>query len=71
MKSEKEKGKTVLYSTHYMEEAETLCDKIVMIHKGSVIAYGTSQELKEKYTVDNLRDLFIQLASERGELVEE
>ena len=71
MKSEKEKGKTVLYSTHYMEEAETLCDKIIMVHKGSVIAYGSSSELKEKYEVDNLRDLFIQLANERGDLVED
>lgn len=71
MKSEKEKGKTVLYSTHYMEEAETLCDKIIMVHKGSVIAYGSSSELKEKYEVDNLRDLFIQLANERGALVED
>lgn len=70
MKREKERGKTVLYSTHYMEEAETLCDRIIMIHRGSVIAYGTSQELKEKYEADNLRDLFIQLASERGYLVE-
>ena len=59
MKREKERGKTVLYSTHYMEEAETLCDRIIMIHRGSVIAYGTSQELKEKYEADNLRDLFI------------
>lgn len=71
MKREKERGKTVLYSTHYMEEAETLCERIIMIHKGSVIAYGTSQELKEKYEADNLRDLFIQLASERGALVED
>lgn len=71
MKSEKEKGKTVLYSTHYMEEAETLCDRIIMVHKGSIIAYGSSSELKEKYEVDNLRDLFIQLASERGALVED
>ena len=70
MKREKERGKTVLYSTHYMEEAETLCDRIIMIHRGSVIAYGTSQELKEKYEANNLRDLFIQLASERGSLVE-
>ena len=71
MKNEKENGKTVLYSTHYMEEAETLCDKILMIHQGEVIAYGTPKELKDTSKVDNLRDLFIKLASERGDLVEE
>lgn len=71
MKSEKEKGKTVLYSTHYMEEAETLCDKIIMIHKGKIIASGSAKDLKEESKTTNLRDLFIKLASERGELVEE
>ncbi|RDY23935.1 ABC transporter ATP-binding protein [Romboutsia maritimum] len=71
MKNEKKNGKTVLYSTHYMEEAETLCDKILMIHQGEVIAYGTPNELKNQSDVNNLRDLFIKLASERGDLVEE
>lgn len=71
MKSGKERGKTVLYSTHYMEEAETLCDKIIMIHKGQIIASGTPSKLKEESNTSNLRDLFIKLASERGNLVEE
>ncbi|MGL6107275.1 ABC transporter ATP-binding protein [Romboutsia sp.] len=70
MKNEKKKGKTVLYSTHYMEEAETLCDKIIMIHQGEIIAYGTSKSLKEKTNTDNLRDAFINLASERWDLGE-
>jgi len=61
MKEEKEKGKIVLYSTHYMEEAESLCDQLLMIHKGCVIAQGTPNELKEKVGVNNLRDVFIQM----------
>ena len=71
MKNEKEKGKTVLYSTHYMEEAETLCDRIMMIHKGEVGAMGTPKELKEKTNTNNLRDVLITLASERGDLFED
>ena len=71
MKSERDKGKTVLYSTHYMEEAETLCDKIYMIHKGEFIASGSCEELKEKYNTNNLRDIFINLASQRGDLLED
>lgn len=70
MKNEKKKGKTVLYSTHYMEEAETLCDKIVMIHQGEIIAYGTSESLKRDTNTNNLRDAFISLASERWDLDE-
>lgn len=65
MKEEKQKGKIVLYSTHYMEEAETLCDEILMIHEGRMIAQGTPLALKEKAQVDNLRDVFIKLAKER------
>ncbi|TQO57591.1 ABC transporter ATP-binding protein [Paraclostridium bifermentans] len=71
MKNEKQRGKTVLYSTHYMEEAETLCDKIIMIHQGEIIAIGTPEELKENTKTNNLRDAFTTLASERGNLFEE
>lgn len=62
MKNEKLIGKTVLYSTHYMEEAEILCDKILMIHNGKIIASGTPESLKEESGVNNLRDVFINLA---------
>ncbi len=58
MKQERERGKTVLYSTHYMEEAEFMCDRIVMINKGKIIASGTPQELKEESGTGNLRDAF-------------
>ena len=66
MKKEKENGKTVLYSTHYMEEAQYLCDHIFMIYKGKRIAYGTPAELMEKTGTDNLRDTFKKLIEEEG-----
>lgn len=58
MKQEKIKGKSVLYSTHYMEEAEFLCDRIIMLNKGKVIATGTPEELKKATGTTNLRDTF-------------
>jgi len=58
MKQEKERGKTVLYSTHYMEEAQYLCDRITMLHKGCVVAQGTPEELMKKTQTNNLRDTF-------------
>ena len=61
MKQEKQRGKSVLYSTHYMEEAEFLCDRIVMINKGKVMAMGTPAQLKEQTGTGNLRDTFFAL----------
>ena len=58
MKQEKERGKSVLYSTHYMEEAEFLCDRIVMMNHGQIIAEGTPDILKEETGTNNLRDAF-------------
>lgn len=58
MKTEKEKNKTVLYSTHYMEEAQYLCDRIVMLYQGKVIAVGAPKDLMEQTGTDNLRDTF-------------
>lgn len=69
MKAERARGKTVLYSTHYMEEAETLCDRILMIHEGQIIAEGTPHTLKQQTNTGNLRDVFIHFAKERGGLV--
>ena len=61
MKQEKKNGKTVLYSTHYMEEAEFLCDRIVMIYQGRVVAKGSPDELKERTGTTNLRETFLKL----------
>lgn len=61
MKQEKDQGKTVLYSTHYMEEAEFLCDRIVMIYQGQVIAKGTPEKLRAQTHTTNLRDTFLKL----------
>lgn len=41
------KGTTVIYTTHYMEEAETICSKIAIIDKGKVIVEGSKEELKD------------------------
>lgn len=40
-------GATIIYTTHYMEEVELICDRIIILDKGKVIAEGTKEELKE------------------------
>ena len=67
IKNEKEKGKTILYSTHYMEEAENICDKIVMLNKGKVVYTGTPDEIKKKTKTTNLRDAFFKVIGDDHE----
>ncbi len=66
IKNEKKKGKTVVYSTHYMEEAESICDKILFINRGKIICGGTIDELKEKTGGDNIREVFRNLIKKEG-----
>ena len=61
IKEEKNSGKTILYSTHYMEEAENICDRVIMINKGIVIKEGTPDEIKKDTKTTNLRDAFFKL----------
>lgn len=61
IKKEKQKGKTILYSTHYMEEAENICDYVIMINKGIIIKEGTPEEIKNSTKKTNLRDAFFAL----------
>lgn len=58
IKKLRDDGATILYTTHYMEEVEILCDRIIILDKGKIIAQGTNEELKdlakieEKITVE-------------------
>ena len=61
MKAEKQKNKTILYSTHYMEEAENICDRVIMINKGVVINEGTPEKIKKETNTTNLRDAFFKM----------
>ena len=61
IKEEKKKGKTILYSTHYMEEAENICDCVLMMNKGIIICEATPAEIKKKTNTSNLRDAFFKL----------
>ncbi len=45
-------GATIVYTTHYMEEVEILCDRIIILDKGKVIAEGTADELKARASIE-------------------
>ena len=56
-----EQGKTLLFSTHVMEVAEKLCDRIGIIHKGRLVACGTMKELTALRTEHSLESIFLEL----------
>ena len=60
-KMNKEEGITVFLTTHYMEEADKVSDRIAIIDHGKIIAQGTSSELKAKTKTDSLEDAFLKL----------
>lgn len=61
IKEEKKNKKCILYSTHYMEEAENICDECIMINHGKIIATGTPSEIKKSTKTTNLREAFFAL----------
>jgi sodium transport system ATP-binding protein len=58
-------GRCVLLSTHLMQEVAALCDRIVIIARGRVVADGTSDELRRQAGEPNLEDAFMRLIGER------
>jgi len=69
-----EQGKTIFMSTHTLEVAEEVCDRIGIINQGKLIAEGTMDELRKKAELEkgDLEDIFLKLTAgeEEKELIE-
>ncbi|HEC38766.1 hypothetical protein LCGC14_0916310 [marine sediment metagenome] len=61
----KEQNKTVILTTHYIEEAEALSDRVGIIDYGQLIALGTPKELMEKHGAKNLEEVFLKITGRR------
>ncbi len=66
IRSCKERGKCVLFSTHIMREAERLADRIVMIHQGRVLAQGTLDMMRAQSSLSDLDDIFVYYVNQAG-----
>jgi sodium transport system ATP-binding protein len=63
----REQGKCIVFSTHIMREAERLCDRIAIMHRGTILAEGTLAELLQQHQEHELEELFFGLISKHDE----
>jgi len=54
-------GLTILLTTHYLEEAEALCEEVALINGGRIAAQGTSAELKERYGAASIEEVYLKV----------
>jgi len=64
IRRERAEGKTILLSTHYLDEAESLCDRIGLLNNGKLIAEGTLEELQQAAGVQRLSGIFLKLVTD-------
>jgi sodium transport system ATP-binding protein len=64
----RDQGKCIVFSTHIMREAEKLCDRVAIVHRGRILAEGPLDELRERHGEHDLEELFFQLISRAGQL---
>src|SRR4029077_18649189 len=61
----RDQGKCILFSTHIMREAERLCDRVAIMHRGNILAEGTLDELRDQQAERDLEELFFHLISKQ------
>ena len=67
LRSLRGEGRCVIFSSHIMQEVAALCDRIVIVAKGQVVAAGSADQLREQTGEDNLEDAFVKvIGSEEG-----
>jgi sodium transport system ATP-binding protein len=59
----RQRGKTVIFSTHIMSEVEKLCDVIGIIQSGKLLAEGSLAELRERYQEHDLEEIFVKIVA--------
>ncbi|HDS09423.1 MAG TPA: ATP-binding cassette domain-containing protein, partial [Firmicutes bacterium] len=67
IKRSRDKGKAIIFSTHIMSEAEYLCDRVGILHKGKIYYEGTLPEIKQKSKIEHLQDIFFLLEEQESE----
>ena len=61
IRRERDEGKTIILSTHYLDEAETLCDRVGLLHEGHLVAEGDLEALRRQTGEERLSSMFLTL----------
>lgn len=67
IKDAKKQNNAIVFSTHVMSEAEELCDRIAIIHKGKILSIGEKEALKKEYNCSTLEEIFVKLTGNQNE----
>jgi len=62
----RDEGGTVIYSTHHLAEAQQVCDRIIIVHNGTIRADGSPKELLESTQKDSLEEAYVSLTSDKA-----
>jgi ABC-2 type transport system ATP-binding protein len=63
---QKERPRAILYASHNMKDIEVVCDRIIFLHKGAILAEGTAAEIKARFRGKDLDEVFIKVARNEG-----
>jgi sodium transport system ATP-binding protein len=59
----RDRGKTVIFSTHVMREVEKLCDIIGIIQNGKLLAEGTIEQLRQRHGINDMEEIFVRIVT--------
>jgi len=59
---QRERAPAILYTSHNMKDIEEVCDRILFLHAGKILASGTSEEIKERFAGKDLDEVFVKIA---------
>lgn len=63
----REHGKCIVFSTHIMREVEKLCDRVAIMNRGQILAFGSLEDLRQRHGENDLEELFFRLISEHAD----
>jgi heme ABC exporter ATP-binding subunit CcmA len=66
IRQQRQAGKSIVLSTHYLDEAETLCDRIGLLHEGRLVAQGDLPALQQQAGCQRLTEIFLELTGQRA-----